>query len=179
MNWDVTERVHRGRLLVVMRWLAGLRSDAPIERPGSAFRCNPMAGAPSHRIVCRFAPDADWIPPPERPWGRGYYLYILNEAAIGTTAARRRISSQFGSVLGGIVGSSWKVPRSVWNSATPVTSGKRSRVTMWACFRGFGIRDPNAIAYFWETMSDGYCRSAAQSPPTFVWRMPIPGDGIN
>ena len=83
MNSKVTERVYRARLLVVMRWLAGVAARCAHRTPRL---CAPMQpdgwSAQPIEIVCRFAPDADLDPATGTPVGdEGYYLYILNEAA--------------------------------------------------------------------------------------------------
>ena len=127
-------------------------------------------------IVCRFAPDADLDPATGTPVGdEGYYLYILNECCqLGLQQYRSRFSSQSGSVRGRIVGSSWKVPGIVWNSATPATSGKTKPRYHVGVFQRIRDGDPNPIAYLWQTMSDGQFQIGKPNrPPTFVWRMPI------
>ena len=113
--------------------------------------------------------------------GRGILpLYPERSCPIGTTAVRRRISSHFGSVRGRTVGSSWKVPRIVWNSATPATSGKRSRVTMWASIRGFGIRIPILSVICGRRCPMASSRPASPiAPRRSSGECRLPGDDIN
>jgi hypothetical protein len=106
--------------------------------------------------------------------GRGILpLYPERSCRLGLQRLRSRFSFQFGSVRGRIVGSSWKVPMIVWNSATPATSGSKPRFHDGVFQR---IRDghPDPIAYLWRTMSDGQFQIGKPNrPPTFVWRIPI------
>src|SRR4030042_2993618 len=83
MNWEVTERLYRGRLLVVMRWLAGVAIRCAHRTPRLCVRMQPDGwSAQPIEIVCRFAPDADLDHATGKPVGdEGYYLYILNEDA--------------------------------------------------------------------------------------------------
>src|SRR5512143_1953379 len=83
MNSEATERGYRGRLLVVMRWLAGVAIRCAHRTPRLYVRMQPDGwSAQPIEIVCRFAPDADLDPATGTPVGdEGYYLYILNESA--------------------------------------------------------------------------------------------------
>ena len=168
---------------MVMRWLAGV---AVRMRPSNAQALRSDATrwleCPAHRDRVPFCPRCRLGSRHRNArGGRGILpLYPERSCQLGLQQMRRRISSQFGSVRGRIVGSSWKVPRIVWNSATPATSGKRSRVTMRACFRGFGIGIPILSVICGRRCPMANSRSASPiAPPRSSGECRLPGDGIN
>jgi len=82
-------------------------------------------------MACRFAPDADLDPATGTPVGtEGYYLLYPDEAVNWTSAMRRRLSPQFGSVDVAWLDHLGKSPEIVLGirSRRP-TSGGRNRVT--------------------------------------------------
>jgi len=176
MNNKATERGYRARLLVVMRWLAGVAVRCAHRTPRL---CAPMQpdgwSAQPIEIVCRFAPDADLDPATGTPVGdEGYYLYILNEAANWDYSSA---TSYLFSIWQRPWGHSWLILESPQDRLEFGHTGDlgqakpRYHVGMLQRVRH---RDPNAIAYFWQTMSDGLLQIGKPNrPPTFVWRMPI------
>jgi len=176
MNSKATERVYRGRLLVVMILLAGVaagcahqtpRLYAPMQPDG--WMAQPVA------IVCRFAPDADLDPATGTPVGdEGYYLYILNEA---THWDYSDTTSLLLSIRLRPLTHSWLILESPQDRQEFGHTGNfgleklryQEGVQQWD-------RDnhPNPIAYLWQTMSDGQFQIGKPNrTPTFVWRMPI------
>ena len=173
VNSEVTERVSRARLLVVVILLTGIaagcahRLHAPMQPDG--WSAQPIV------VVSRFAPDADLDPATGTPVGdEGYYLYILTEA----------VNWDF-SDAASLVFSIWLRPLGHgWN----ILESPRSRLE-FGQIGNFGQErpryhegvmqrardgDPNPIAYLWQTMSDGQFQIGKPNrPPTFVWRMPI------
>ena len=123
----------------------------------------------------RFAPDADLDPATGTPVGdEGYSLYILTEAA----------NWDFSDATSLLV-SIWQRP---WAHSWIILGSPRNRLE-FGHTGDFGVEKPryhegvmqrvrdgdrNAIAYLWQTMSDGQFQIGQPNrPPTFVWRMPI------
>jgi len=176
MNSEATERGYRARLLVVMRWLAGVAVRCAHRTPRLCVPTQPDGwSAQVIEIVCRFAPDADLDPATGTPVGdEGYYLYILNEAANWDYSSA---TSYLFSIWQRPWGHSWLILESPTDRLEFGHTGDlgqakpRYHVGMLQRVRH---RDPNAIAYFWQTMSDGLLQIGKPNrPPTFVWRMPI------
>lgn len=176
MNSIATERGYRARLLVVMRWLAGVAVRCAHRTPRLRAPMQPDGwSAQPIEIVCRFAPDADLDPATGTPVGdEGYYLYILNEAANWDYSSA---TSYLFSIWQRPWGHSWLILESPQDRLEFGHTGDlgqakpRYHVGMLQRVRH---RDPNAIAYFWQTMSDGLLQIGKPNrPPSFVWRMPI------
>ena len=176
MDSEATERGYRARLLAVMRWLAGVAVRCAHRTPRLCVPTQPDGwSAQPIEIVCRFAPDADLDPATGTPVGdEGYYLYILNEAANWDYSSA---TSYLFSIWQRPWGHSWLILESPQDRLEFGHTGDlgqakpRYHVGMLQRVRH---RDPNAIAYFWQTMSDGLLQIGKPNrPPTFVWRMPI------
>ena len=173
MNWKVTERAYRARLLVMgilLTWVAAgcaHRVHAPMQSDG--WSAQPIV------IVCRFAPDADLDPATGTPVGDdGYSFYILTEPANWDFSDA---SSLLFSIWQRPSAHSWIILESPGNRQEFGHTGnfgqEKPRYHDGVMQR---IRegDPNPIAYLWQTMPDGQFQIGKPSrPPTFVWRMPI------
>jgi hypothetical protein len=173
INRKVAGRVYRTRLLVVVILLAGVaagcgqRLDAPMQPDG--WSAQPIV------IVGRFAPDADLDPATGTLVGdEGYFLYILTETA----------NWDFSDATS-LLFSIWQRP---WGHGWIILESPRNRQE-FGHTGDFGLERPryhegvmqrvrdgdrNAIAYLWQTMSDGQFQVGKPNrPPTFAWRMPI------
>ena len=65
-----TERGYRARLLVVIRWLAGVATQMrPSNAPALRSDATRWLESQPIEIVCVLLPMPIWIPPPEGPWG--------------------------------------------------------------------------------------------------------------
>ena len=173
MNRNVTERVHRARLLAVVILLAAAAAGCA-HRLHAAMQPDGWSAQPIV-IARRFAPDADLDPATGTPVGdEGYSLYILTEA---TNWDFRDATSLLFSI--------WRRP---WAHSWIILGSPRNRLE-FGHTGDFGLEkpryhegvtqrvrdgDPNPIAYLWQTMSDGEFQIGKPNrPPTFVWRMPI------
>jgi len=176
MNSKATERVYRGRLLVVMILLAGIAAGCAHQKPRLYAPTQPDGwNAQPIAIVCRFAPDADLDPATGAPAGdEGYYLYILNEA---THWDYSDTTSLLLSIRLRPLTHSWIILESPQDRLEFGHTGNfgleklryQEGVQQWD-------RDnhPNPIAYLWQTMSDGQFQIGKPNrTPTFAWRMPI------
>jgi len=176
MKSKTTERWHQTRLLVVMRWMAGVAVKCARQTP-SLYAPTQLDGWSSQpiAIVCRFAPDADLDPATGTPVGdEGHYLYILNEAA---NWDYRNAKWLLFSIWQRPWGHSWLIlesPRDRLEFGHTGDLGQTKPRYHEGVFQRIQDGDPNPIAYLWETMSDGLFQVGKPNrPPSFVWRMPI------
>ncbi len=176
MNSEATERGYRARLLVVMRWLAGVAVRCARRTPRLCVPTQPDGwSAQPIEIVCRFAPDADLDPATGTPVGdEGYYLYILNEAANWDYSSA---ASYLFSLWQRPWAHSWLIlesPKDRLEFGHTGDLGQAKPRYHVGVLQRVRHRDPNPIGYLWQTMSDGLLQTGKPNrPPTFVWRMPI------
>lgn len=176
MNSKATERGYQTRLLVAMRWLAGVAVKCAGQTPGLYAPTQPDGwSAQPIAIVSRFAPDADLDPATGTPVGdEGYYLYILNEAANWDYRNSKRLLF---SIWQRPWGHSWLIlesPRDRLEFGHTGDLGQTKPRYHEGVFQRIQDGDPNPIAYLWQTMSDGLFQIGKPNrPPSFVWRMPI------
>ena len=173
INRKMAERVYRARLLVLVILLAGVaagcgqRLDAPMQPDG--WSANPIV------IAGRFAPDADLDPATGTPVGdEGYFLYILTEAVNWDFSDA---TSLLFSIWQRPLGHGWimlESPRNRQEFGHTGDFGRERPRYHEGVMQRVRNGDRNAIAYLWQTMSDGQFQIGKPNrPPTFVWRMPI------
>lgn len=176
MTKMATKEGYRGPLQAAMRWLAGValrcaggtpRLFAPMQPDG--YSAQPIG------IVRRFTADADLDPATHTPVGdEGYGLYILNEAARWDYSTTR---SLLFSIWQRPWGHSWLLLESPENRMEFGHTGDLGLVEPRyhdGVFQRTREGHPDAIAYLWQTRSDGKLQTGKPNrPPTFVWRMPI------
>jgi len=126
-------------------------------------------------IGCRFAPDADLGLATGTPVGdEGYYLYILNEAVHWDYSSP---ASFLFSLWQRPWAHSWLIlesPQDRLEFGHTGDLGQAKQRYHVGVMQRIRHRDPNPIAYMWQTMSDGQLQiGKPDRPPTFVWRMPM------
>lgn len=173
MTRKTTERVYRAFLCVMKIVLTAVaagcahRLSAPLQEDG--WSAQPIG------VERRFTSDADLDPATKTPVGdEGYYLYVLNEHA----------NWDYSSAAS-LVFTIWMRP---WAHSWLILESPRDRLEFGhtgdlgittpryheGVFQKIKERDPNPIAYLWQTMADGQFQTGKPNrPPTFVWRMPI------
>jgi hypothetical protein len=176
MKSRATERIRRARLFVVMILLAGVVAGCAHQAPRLYARTQPDGwSAQPISITCRFAPDADLDPATGTPVGdEGYYLYILNEAANWDYSSA---ASYLFSLWQRPWAHSWLIlesPKDRLEFGHTGDLGQAKPRYHVGILQRVRHKDPNPIAYLWQTMSDGFLQTGKPNrPPTFVWRMPI------
>lgn len=176
MTKKANQEGYRGPLQAAMRWLAGValrctgrppRLFAPMQPDG--YSAQPIG------IVRRFTADADLDPDTHTPVGdEGYFLHILNEAAHWDYSTTR---SLLFSIWQRPWGHSWLLlesPENRWEFGHTGDLGLVEPRYHDGVFQQARAGHPDAIAYLWQTRSDGIFQTGKpKRPPTFVWQMPI------
>lgn len=166
-------RRYRSFLLVVMTLLgggvSGCTSQIATPMQADGWSVQPIVSA------SRFNPDADLDSATGVPVGdKGYYLYILSEAANWDFSAA---SSLVFSIWRRPWAHSWIILESPQTSLEFGHTGDFGVVTPRyheGVIKQGRAGDPNPIAYLWQTMADGEFQAGKPNrPPSFVWRMPI------
>ena len=166
-------RFYRFILLIVMTLLgvgaSGCTNQIAIPMQSDGWSAQPIVN------MNRFAADADLDSSTGVPVGdKGYYLYILAEAANWDFSA---VSSLVFSIWLRPWAHSWIILESPDDQLEFGHTGDFGLAT--ARYHEGVIKlgkagDPNPIAYLWQTMSDGEFQAGRPNrPPSFVWRMPI------
>jgi hypothetical protein len=176
MMKKATGLIHRACLFVIMIVLAGITAGCAHQGSRLYARMQPDGwSAQPVAIVTRFTPDADLDPATRTPVGdKGYYLYILNEAADWDY---REASSLVFSIMLRPWAHSWLIlesPRERLEFGHTGDLGIAKLRFHKGVYEKIREGDPNPIAYLWQTMADGQLQLGKPNrPPTFVWRMPI------